>query len=174
MHWYQTIFEFIDMRSFSNLWFWIALAVMWSMASHYVLGVPFDMLQRARKHGGQAQVDLEMMVQINVARLLHIAQVSGLWIAGIVGFMLSMLVGLGFIYGIEFAQAVFCLAAPMTLVGLISLRTARIIATTECNGETLDRRLNWHRKTVQAVGMLSLLATSMWGMWQNMQIGALG
>ena len=25
----DTIFEVIDMRSFSNLWFWIALAVVW-------------------------------------------------------------------------------------------------------------------------------------------------
>ena len=27
MDWYLTLFEVIDMRSFSNLWFWIALAV---------------------------------------------------------------------------------------------------------------------------------------------------
>ena len=63
MDWYQTLFEMIDMRSFSNLWFWIALAVMWSTASHWVLGVPFDMVLRARRHGEEAQADLEDMVR---------------------------------------------------------------------------------------------------------------
>jgi hypothetical protein len=52
--WYSNVFEVIDMRSFSSLWYWIALAVMWSSASHYVLGVPFDLVQRARRRGGQA------------------------------------------------------------------------------------------------------------------------
>ena len=83
MDWHQTLFELIDMRSFSNLWFWIALAVVWSTASHWVLGVPFDMVIRARKHGGQAEVDLEDMVRVNVNRLLYIGHVSGLWLLGL-------------------------------------------------------------------------------------------
>lgn len=83
MDWYQTLFEMIDMRSFSNLWFWIALAVMWSTASHWVLGVPFDMVLRARRYGGEAQADLEDIVRINVNRLLYISQVSGLWLLGL-------------------------------------------------------------------------------------------
>ncbi|MCU0909379.1 MAG: component of SufBCD complex, partial [Rhodobacteraceae bacterium] len=32
MDWYLTVFEVIDMRSFSNLWYWIGLAVLWSSA----------------------------------------------------------------------------------------------------------------------------------------------
>ncbi len=55
------------MRSFSNLWYWIALAVTWSTASHWVLGVPFDMVLRARRHGGDAERDLEDMVRVNVS-----------------------------------------------------------------------------------------------------------
>jgi hypothetical protein len=47
------VFEVIDMRSFSNLWYWIALAVLWSSTSHWVLGVPFDMIQRARRRAGR-------------------------------------------------------------------------------------------------------------------------
>jgi len=74
--WTNALFEVIDMRSFSNLWFWIALAVVWSSVSHWVLGVPFDMIQRARKQGGQAEADLHDMVRINVNRLLYIARLS--------------------------------------------------------------------------------------------------
>ncbi|MCX8227854.1 MAG: component of SufBCD complex, partial [Sulfitobacter sp.] len=88
---YQTILEVIDMRSFSNLWFWIALAVVWSTASHWVLGVPYDMVLRARRQGEQAQIDLEDMVRINVNRLLYITQVSGTWILGFTCFFLTML-----------------------------------------------------------------------------------
>ncbi|MEP3053977.1 MAG: component of SufBCD complex, partial [Ascidiaceihabitans sp.] len=76
----ETLLEIIDMRSFSNLWFWIALAVMWSTASLWVLGVPNDMIVRARRSAGQAEVDLEDLVRINCNRLLYIAQVSGLWL----------------------------------------------------------------------------------------------
>ena len=73
----DTVFEVIDMRSFSNLWYWIALAVLWSSTSHWVLGVPYDMIQRARREGGQAQQDVEDLVRINTSRLLMIVDRSG-------------------------------------------------------------------------------------------------
>ena len=75
MGWHETIFELIDMRSFSNLWYWIALAIMWSTLSHRVLGVPFDMVQRARKYGGQSAQDLDDMVRINVNRLFFVQMI---------------------------------------------------------------------------------------------------
>ena len=89
VQWYQVIFELIDMRSFSNLWYWIALAVLWSSTSHWVVGVPFDMILRARRQGGQPQADLETMVRINVTRLLYIARTSGLWLVGFACFLLT-------------------------------------------------------------------------------------
>ena len=61
-------FEVIDIRSFSNLWFWMVLAVMWSSASHRVIGIPYDMIQNAKRHGGQAERDLEGLMQINARR----------------------------------------------------------------------------------------------------------
>lgn len=91
MDWYSTVFELIDMRSFSNLWFWIALAVMWSTTSHWVLGVPWDMVLRAQREGGQYEEDLLDIVRINTNRLLHIGTVSGLWLLGFACFFLTML-----------------------------------------------------------------------------------
>ena len=73
----QLIFELIDMRSFSNLWYCIALGVIWSSASHWVLGVPHDMIQRARREGAEALDDMQTLVRINVKRLLYIARASG-------------------------------------------------------------------------------------------------
>jgi hypothetical protein len=170
---HQTIFEMIDMRSFSNLWFWIALAVLWSTASHWVIGVPYDMIVRARRHGGQAEVDLEDIVRVNVNRLLHIGRVSGLWLLGLGCFLLTGLFVLGFAYGLEFAQAVFLLALPMSILFLLSLSTARRIAERELSGEDLRARLTRHRVYTQMLGVVSIFVTSLWGMYQNLSFGAL-
>ena len=173
LDWYKTILELIDLRSFSNLWYWIALAVLWSTASHWVLGVPFDMVARARRNGGQVAQDLHELVGINTRRLLFIARVSGLWLVGIAAFVFTALIVLGFIYWIEFAQAVFLLLAPMTIVSVLSLSTAQHITEAQIEGEALYRRLTRHRMTVQGIGMVSIFITSLWGMWQNMQVFAI-
>ncbi len=174
MDWYSTVFELIDMRSFSNLWYWIALAVVWSTTSHWVLGVPYDMIQRAGRHGGEAEADLEDMVRINCNRLLYIAGMSGLWLLGFVSAIMSSLAILGFWYWVEFAQAVFLLAFPMTFVGLLSLNSARVIRDRQLSGEDLRKRLHRHRIATQFVGMVSIFVTALWGMYQNLALGALG
>lgn len=174
MQWYQFVFELIDMRSFSNLWYWIALAVAWSSTSHWVLGVPFDMVIRARRKGGQSETDLEDMVRINVNRLLFIGRVSGIWLLALAAFCLTILALLGFWYGIEFAQAVLLLAFPMSIVGLMSFSTAKRIEAGENQGPSLHRRLTRHRMATQGIGIVSIFITAMWGMYQNMSISALG
>ncbi|MFP4327041.1 MAG: component of SufBCD complex [Paracoccaceae bacterium] len=170
---YRTVFEVIDMRSFSNLWFWIALAVMWSTASHWVLGIPFDMVTRARRLGGQADRDLHDLVRINVNRMLYITGVAGVWVLGFLCFILSALLMLGFWYRVEFAQALFLLGFPMSLVWAISLRAARRIRAREETGPDLYRRLKRVRIATQAIGMISIFVTALWGMYQNLSIGVL-
>ncbi|WP_417741138.1 component of SufBCD complex [Salipiger sp.] len=173
MDWYRIVLETIDMRSFSNLWFWIALAVVWSTASHWVLGVPFDMVMRARRHGGQAERDLEDMVRINVNRLLFITEQAGVWGVALVSALLSMLAVSGFGYAVELAQALFLLAFPMSLVGLMSIGTAERIRGAGLAGEPLRRKLAAHRFWVQVIGLISILVTALWGMAQNMSFAVL-
>jgi len=174
LDWYDVIFELIDMRSFSNLWYWIVLAVLWSSASHWVLGVPFDMISRARRHGAQAQDDLETMVRINTQRMLHIVRTAGTWLVAGFFFVLTALVVLGFVYGVEFAQAVLFLYFPFSILMLLSLRTSALIEAGEGTGEALHRRLLRHRVSTQILGMVSIFITSLFGMYQNMHIGVLG
>ncbi|MBU2993248.1 component of SufBCD complex [Octadecabacter sp. 1_MG-2023] len=171
MNWTNTLFEVIDMRSFSNLWYWIALAVVWSSVSHWVLGVPFDMIQKARKLGDQAEADLQDMVRINVNRLLYIGQVSGLVLLTFLTFALTSLGIMAFFYDVEFAQAVFLLAFPMTLVGALSMATANVIARDQPQGEALFARLTKHRVITQFIGMFSIFVTAMFGMYQNLAVG---
>ena len=170
----DTIFEVIDMRSFSNLWFWIALAVVWSTTSHWVLGVPWDLVTRAKRRGGQAEQDVFDLSQIYAGRILHVTEVSGLILIVLVCFFLTSLTILGFAYGVEFAQALFLLAFPMSIVGLLSIRSARIIQHHEPTGADLYRRLQIHRMSVQFIGMASIFITTMWGMFKNFSLGVLG
>lgn len=169
-----TIFSVIDMRSFSNLWFWIMLAVMWSTTSHWVLGVPWDMVVRARRKGGQLQTDVEDLARIYTTRLLYIGRVSGTALLVLGTGVLSALWMLGFWYGMQFAQAVFLLAMPMSVVGLVSVNAARAIEAGDNTGEALFRRLRSHRRLVQTIGIVSILVTAMWGMFQNMHMSVLG
>ncbi|SFI81378.1 component of SufBCD complex [Celeribacter neptunius] len=171
---YQTLFEVIDTRSFSNMWYWIALAVVWSTASHFVLGVPFDLALRAKRQGGERMTDLEDLVRINIGRLLNIAEVSGLMLTALAGAVITILGMTGFVYGVELAQALFLIGFPMLLVGALNIRTARKIATEAPKGEFLVSELRRHRFYVQFIGLISIFVTAMWGMYQNIVTGPLG
>jgi hypothetical protein len=168
------LFDLIDMRSFSNLWYWIALGVIWSSASHWVLGVPYDMVYRARRDRGQALDDLETLVRINVARMLHASRNHGAVLIGVVCFLSTVLGLLAFVYDIEFAQAVLFLFVPLCILGYLSLRTSVKIENGDGQGDRLFRRLVWHRLSVQVLGMVSIFFTSLYGMYVNIQISLPG
>ncbi len=174
MDWYSQLFELIEMRSFSNLWFWIALAVAWSSVSHWVMGVPFDMVARSRREGGQAELDLMAAVQVSVNRMLMIARVSGLWAIGVLCFVITGLVLLGWVYNVELAQAIFLLAFPMSLVQMLNLRTAAKIEQAAPTPDEVRRILAGLRLKTQLIGAVSIFVTAMWGMYQNLAIGVLG
>lgn len=166
---YKLLVELIDLRSFSNLWYWIALCVIWSSASHWVLGVPYDMVWRARRESGQALEDLETLVRINTARMLNFSRSSGPFLVGFLCFLLTALTLLGFVYGSEFAQALLLMIVPLCVLGYLSLRSSLKIEAGEGRGEALYRRLFYHRISVQLLGMVSIFLTSLYGMYVNMQ-----
>ena len=86
-------------------------------------------------------------------------------------FTLTSLGIMAFYYDVEFAQAVFLLAFPMTLVGALSLSTAHVIARDQPEGEALYARLSKHRVITQFIGMISIFITAMYGMYQNLAVG---
>ncbi len=170
----QLVLDLIDLRSFSNLWYWIALAVTWSTASHWILGVPFDMVLRARRQAGAAMDDLESVVRINVTRMLYIAEEAGVFLVALGTCAMTMLILMGFVYHVEFCQALFLIAFPMAIVSSLSLRLASRLRTSGLSGEDLCRALNRHRILVQVIGVLSITVTATWGMLQNFNISPLG
>lgn len=169
MDYYTTVFEIIDMRSFSNLWYWLVLAVLWSSASHFMLGVPFDLFRRAKSQGGSAEQDVKDLVRIYCNRVNYIMDLSGNLIIGVTFFLLTTLVSLGFFYGNEFCQAVFFLAAPLSLIGAINARRCRQIgeATMFNDSAKLFKVMSRYRLTVQIIGTIDIAVASMWGITYN-------
>lgn len=175
MDWYDSVFEVIDLRSFSNLWYWIGLAVLWSSVSHWVLGVPYDTIMRAKRGKPEsAMEDLQDNVRVCVNRILLISDVSGILITLFVSAAGTGLALMAFIYRIEFAQAVFLLAFPMGILSLLSVRTARIIDREALTGGDLIKRLLRHRFATQFIGVISIFVTAMYGMWVNLWVGPFG
>lgn len=164
------LFEVIDMRSFSNLWYWIALAVLWSTASHWVMGVPFDSINRARLNGGQDGEDVVDLARVHVMRLLRLSDVSGAWLAGFGAFGLVTLLLLGFVYRVEFAQAVSFIAIPMGAVFVLSIRRARQIYDENPDLDRLCDLLLRHRLWIRVIGLASIFLAAMWGMRVNLSL----
>lgn len=170
----ENIFALIDMRSFASVWFWIVLALYWSSVSQTVLGAPFDMILRASRGIEGDQDDLHRLVAIHVRRRLELMRRAGHWIVCLVASMLTLVCILAVSYRLEFAQALFLLLVPMTLVRLLGLRLCVRIEREHPKADRLGRMLMRHRFWVQCLGVVSIFVTAIWGMLQVMSRSALG
>lgn len=164
---YQTLREVLDARSFASIWYWIVVTVAWSSASHWVVGVPFDIIVRARREGGEAMSDLEDILRVNVRRILYVSQRGAAGLAGFTGFVVAGLATMAIWYQIEFAQAVLLILVPMIGVGLMTLRFARRLVELNPEGLAIVRLLMRHRFKTQLIGMAAIFVTAIFGMWRN-------
>ena len=166
---YRTLIDLIDARSFSNLWYWLVVAGSWAAVGHHVLGVPWSLVERARREGGRAEDDLHDVLRVHVLRMVaRRAGAAGLALLALASAVLTALALLGFAYGVEFAQASFLLAFPLAIVTLVSHRTARDLAAGRAQGDALYARLGRHRLIVRLVAMAAMFVTAMVGMLHNL------
>ncbi len=164
MNWHQTAFALIDLQSFTNVWFWIALVAVWSVAGNRVFGVPFSVLQRAARNDDAAQKDLEVLVRIHARRIHRTGHRYGVWIIGCGCALLTGLGLIGFLYRVELAQAIFLLALPLSLSGAMDLVAAARIDRESPTGEALRKRMWRQRSRIQAIGMVATVTTVIWGL----------
>ena len=167
MNWNDAIFQLIDLRTFSSVWYWLAVAVTWSTVCHWIIGVPFDLIYRARRDGGQAAMDLDLIVDINVRRLMTISDMAGASLTAVAAFVIAALASMGFYYGFELAQGFFLLALPLTLVGMISMRRSRRYAIGRPTGKELALELMKLRFWIQVLAVGAIFVTAMYGMYYN-------
>ncbi|MCK0094513.1 hypothetical protein MWU60_02925 [Yoonia sp. F2084L] len=165
LDWTDAITRLIALNTFTSVWYWLAVVVTWAVASNWLIGVPFDVLLRARKCAPQPLADLEGLVDINVRRIVATNATFGLALTGLIGFALTVLGVLSFFYRLELAQGIFILAAPLTLVVIINMRLAHQLHDAPLHGADLVRRLFVVRVWTQVVAMISLFFTAMYGMY---------
>ncbi len=171
MDFFDLVTEVIDLRSFSNLWYWIVLAILWSTLSHWVMGIPYHMVQRARRGDEATEADLRALAEINARRILDFSELSGTTMVASSTFVVTSLLVLGWGYRVEFAQALVLLVLPLILVAGLTLRTARVLHETAF--ENLHIRLRNHRFAVQAMGICFIFVTAFWGMYTNVTVSPL-
>lgn len=167
MDWQSDILEVIDFRSFQSVWYWIALATAWMLATQRVLGVPYDLVARARRDAA-ARHRLELLASIVLRRRIEIMDAAGPLLIGLTSAALTACAILGFGYGIDLAQAAFLLLAPLSGLWLADQRTARRLLAQEAGRHDLAAQLRRVRRRTQAVGTVAIFLTSGWGMWRVM------
>ena len=124
--------------------------------------------------GGATMADLESLAMIQARRRMQIMRASGVWLVGFWTAVLTALALLGFGYDHELAQAMALLLVPLTLAAWLGMRLSARIESGLVLGENLTKTLVWHRVGIQAIGLLAIFVTTMWGMWQNLSIRVLG
>jgi hypothetical protein len=169
--WLTTVLEVIDLRAFSTVWYWLALAALWTAATHWIVGVPYDIVRRAIRGDGQAAADLDVLARLHARRLSAAWAGAGWPPVAAASFGLTVVATLGFGYGLELAQGAFLLLLPAAGVAWLNLATARRIEGADL--VTIVHLLHRHRRIVQLTAASSILLTSMWGMWVNLTASVL-
>lgn len=161
----QTIFDLIDTRAFSSLWYWILVAVVWSVVTRRVLEIPIDLALRARTEPAAEVLTRELLTWRRM-------RPGTVWVV-VVSCALTVLLVLGFGSGFEAAQAVAMLAVPVTAVQLLDMRAARR-AQSAADGAALARVLLGHHVVVQVIAFASIGATALFGMVKVLRAHYLG
>lgn len=166
---YHFILRLIDLRSFSSLWYWIALIAVWIWSDRWVLSIPADLIFRARKQGvdGQATQDVERLTEIYARRALELHHQRNVWRMAWQWALATCITLLAVVYRVELAQGVLLLVGPWWLTRYFGQRLAVKLAQVELLALDVPRILMWHRFKMQMIGMLAIFVTVLFGLIHN-------
>jgi hypothetical protein len=154
------LFNAFSMTSFFSIWYWVLIIGIWSAVNHRTLGVPYDMLLRAgRLPEVAARVDV--LAEIAAGRLASLRDRLGVPLAALAGFALAVIGGVGFLGGLEVAQAAFALGFPLALVGAATIRLALEVRQSGVRGAELRAMLVRRHRWNQTIGFAAILATAL-------------
>jgi len=133
--------------SFESVWYWTLTVLAWGVVGSRVLGVPYDMILRARRRPQVAE-RVEVLAHIAADRIGGIYDKVGVPLAAAAGFALAALFAIAFGNGLELATAAFLLAFPLAIVVYSTLRLALAVRRQRIGGDRLvgilARRRVWH------------------------------
>jgi hypothetical protein len=154
---FELLDDAISRRSFTSLWYWIAVAVFWILMTRQVMGLPLDMVLRA-KSGGAALKALEDMAHLQAQRLMSYWSRGQTAISAAMAALVAMLSMLAFWYQIELAKALWFLLVPWLLIMALSLRMARQILHGAGHGDDLLKLAQHFRLYLQGIGVVFIFA----------------
>lgn len=170
VQWYEILLSPISLRSFSSVWFWIALAGFWTVQNRHVMGVPFDRVLAAREGDDDAGAEALTLARLHVRRRLRRA--DGVMRVAVAAFAASTAVALA-VSGLELAQAVALMLLPWLWIETLRQRLAHRLAEDAPDAAALVRHLILHRLTVQAITGAAIFVTVLWGAWRNLSLSIL-
>lgn len=170
----------LDTRSFSSLWFWLFVVAIWGDVGRRVLGVPTDVIRRARAepygYGGLLLLDWLTLTSPR----WQMGRIEGLLLLALAGFGLTSLLLLGFVYGLEMAQAISLIGVPLALLFALRLWLAQRVLPLMAHA--LEDRLPpdqavalvlppiiLHGRIAMVLSILAGIIQAMWGsLWMLM------
>jgi hypothetical protein len=156
------VVDAFGISSFQSIWYWALSVIAWTIVTHRTLGVPYDMLLRARRVTAVSE-RVDQLAHIHAGRIAGLYDSIGPGVALAGGFGLAVLYGIGFLEGVELAQAAFMLVFPLSAVAYSTLGLALAVRAHDFRGQALvrvlARRRFWHQ-VVAVVGMLGALGTA--------------
>lgn len=160
----ESIFSLLDPRSFSSLWYWIMVGLIWTNVMNRPLGVPLDMIRDAQAGDDQAASDVHALTDMSIRRRNQMLASLGYWRAAVWSFSLTVLALLAIRYRLELAQAILLVAAPLGLTAYLTDRASARITRETSTGQDLYKRLLRLKLFIQVVAFSSVFFTAVWGM----------
>ncbi len=157
---------FVDLfqtKSFDDIWYWLLLAVAWSLTTHWTMGVGNHDAREAQEKGGKYMSNFETLVGIYCQRIEASIVKYGSSVILVCTFLLASLATLGFWFWILFAQAMFILVFPLCLTTLVSIVFASRQVRDPAEGKELLKRYRKLRLLKQAIGVFAISTASFWG-----------
>lgn len=149
------MFQFFAAASFLSLWYWVLHAVVWVTACYRTLGVPLDMLVRARRDP-EIAARVDDLAHLSCERIGGIHDRLGVPLAAVSGFVLAVVFALGFVTGVETAQAAFAILLPLAIIVYSKLRLALAVRRKGMAGPELVLALSRRRTGHQFVAIVAM------------------
>lgn len=179
----QGLLDVLDTRSFSSIWYWLMLTLLWTWVGRGALGIPSDVVAAVRRHarqagaaeGAQAGASLLLLDWLSlVLPRWRITPRDGALLLGVVAFGLTLLAGFGFLYGRQTGQALFLLLAPLALLLGLRLRLAAHLDAVLSQAETREiapdaaaiqaaRLIGRHMRATLALSVVAVGGATLWG-----------
>ena len=176
---FDSLIGFLDSRSFGTIWYWLVVIGTWSLTGRSVIGVPTEIVSRARMAVQAGEGDSPAILHLLdwLSLLLPrwgIGAREGAVLLGLTGFVLTSLAIMGIGYALELALAAFLLLLPFAILFWMRVTLARrlmpLLEAAEQGARPIPdaaaeavRRMVVHRRLVTILSMAAVAVTAMWG-----------